>query len=168
MKVKALFLDRDGVVNVDHGYTCRIEDFLFTEGLFPFLRAMQAKGYLPVIVTNQSGIGRGYYTEEDFEVLTAWMLTKMREAGIKIGRDQVFHCPHRPDAGCDCRKPKPGMLLAAQSRFGIDMADSWMVGDKPSDLEAAQRAGVGHTVQVRKDTPDFHEILEKVGSPLRG
>ncbi|WP_353661230.1 D-glycero-beta-D-manno-heptose 1,7-bisphosphate 7-phosphatase [Hydrogenimonas sp. SS33] len=159
-KVKALFLDRDGVINIDHGYTHRIEDFVFVEGILPWIRTMQQKGYLPIVVTNQSGIGRGYYREEDFEKLTAWMLEKMQEAGIDIKREQVFYCPHTPEAGCDCRKPMPGMFLAAQKRFDIDMARSWMIGDKESDIEAAKRAGVGHTLLVEKNGPIVHDIIE--------
>lgn len=159
-KVKALFLDRDGVVNIDHGYTHRIEDFKFVEGILPFIRTMQKRGYLPIIVTNQSGIGRGYYSEEDFERLTAWMLRRMQEAGIEIERDNVFHCPHAPEAGCRCRKPEPGMFLDAQRRFDIDMETSWMIGDKASDIEAAKRAGVGHTFLMNKNGLIAHDIIE--------
>jgi len=148
---KALFLDRDGVINVDHGYVSRIEDFEFVDGILDFIKTAQAKGYLPIIVTNQSGIGRGYYKAEEFEILTEWMLEEMRRAGIVIDRSQVFHCPHTPEAGCDCRKPMPGMLLEAAGRFEIDLENSWMIGDKPSDIEAARRAGVGHTWLTEKN-----------------
>ncbi|WP_456452345.1 D-glycero-alpha-D-manno-heptose-1,7-bisphosphate 7-phosphatase [Hydrogenimonas sp.] len=148
---KALFLDRDGVINVDHGYVSRIEDFEFVPGILDFVKAAQAKGYLPIVVTNQSGIGRGYYTAEDFERLTAHMLEKMREHGIVIDRSQVLHCPHDPDAGCGCRKPEPGMFRVAKERFDIDMAGSVMIGDKPSDIEAAERAGVGRIFFVEKN-----------------
>ena len=148
---KALFLDRDGVINVDHGYVSRIEDFEFVDGILDFIKTAQAKGYLPIIVTNQSGIGRGYYKAEEFEILTEWMLEEMRRAGIVIDRSQVFHCPHDPETGCDCRKPMPGMLLEAIGRFEIDLENSWMIGDKPSDIEAARRAGVGHTWLTEKN-----------------
>jgi D-glycero-D-manno-heptose 1,7-bisphosphate phosphatase len=148
---KALFLDRDGVINVDHGYVSRIEDFEFVDGILDFIKTAQAKGYLPIIVTNQSGIGRGYYKAEEFEILTEWMLEEMRRAGIVIDRSQVFHCPHDPETGCDCRKPMPGMLLEAAGRFEIDLENSWMIGDKPSDIEAARRAGVGHTWLTEKN-----------------
>ncbi len=151
--VKALFLDRDGVINIDHGYVSRVEDFEFVDGILEFIKKAEEKGYLPIIVTNQSGIGRGYYASEDFERLTEWMIGQMREAGIKIGRDQVFYCPHDPDAGCDCRKPMPGMFLEAAKRFGIDLENSVMIGDKPSDIEAARAAGVGHTFLVKKNVP---------------
>ncbi|WOE69550.1 D-glycero-beta-D-manno-heptose 1,7-bisphosphate 7-phosphatase [Hydrogenimonas thermophila] len=148
---KALFLDRDGVINIDHGYVGKIEDFEFVDGILDFIKSAQKKGYLPIIVTNQSGIGRGYYSLEDFEKLTDWMLKKMRQAGIEIDRSHVFHCPHSPDAGCNCRKPMPGMLLEAKQHFNIDMKNSWMIGDKQSDIEAAKNAGVGHTYLTEKN-----------------
>ena len=156
---RALFLDRDGVINVDHGYVSRIEDFEFVEGILDFIKNAQEKGYLPIIVTNQSGIGRGYYKVEDFEKLTDWMIKRMREAGIDITRDQVFFCPHDPEERCDCRKPMPGMFLEAARRFNIDMKNSWMIGDKPSDVEAAKAAGVGHTRLVEKNRPLYDIIL---------
>ena len=151
--MKALFLDRDGVINVDHGYVSRIEDFEFVDGILEFIKEAQRKGYLPIVITNQSGIGRGYYTQEDFERLTAHMLEKMQEYGIRIGREQVFHCPHDPDEGCSCRKPMPGMFLAAAERFDVDMEHSIMIGDKPSDVEAAKAAGVGRVFLVEKNCP---------------
>ena len=148
---KALFLDRDGVINVDHGYVSRIEDFEFVPGILDFIKAAQAKGYLPIVVTNQSGIGRGYYTAEDFERLTGHMLEQMREHGIVIERSQVLHCPHAPEKGCNCRKPEPGMFRVAKERFDIDMAGSVMIGDKPSDIDAAKAAGVGRIFFVVKN-----------------
>ena len=145
---KALFLDRDGVINIDHGYVGCLERFHFVEGIFPLILAAQAEGYLPIVVTNQSGIGRGYYSLEDFEELTRYMIERMREAGISITREQVFYCPHAPEEGCACRKPRPGMFLEAKERFGLDMAASWMIGDKLSDIEAARAAGVGHQALI--------------------
>ncbi|BBG66516.1 D-glycero-D-manno-heptose 1,7-bisphosphate phosphatase [Hydrogenimonas sp.] len=157
---KALFLDRDGVINIDHGYVSRIEDFEFVEGILDLVYEAQKRGYLPIVVTNQSGIGRGYYSPDDFERLTSWMLEKMRERGIVIDRSHVLHCPHSPDTGCGCRKPMPGMFLEARERFEIDMPNSWMIGDKPGDIEAAERAGVGHTYLTEKnrriDIKDLH------------
>lgn len=141
---KAFFLDRDGVINVDLGYVSRIDDFTFMDGIFPVLRALSAKGYALIVVTNQSGIGRGYYTAEDFRVLTVWMLKRLADEGIEI--DGVYSCPHSPELNCDCRKPEPGMLLQAIREHGIDPAVSWMVGDKPSDLAAAESAGIRNRV----------------------
>ena len=157
--MKALFLDRDGVVNVDHGYVGKVEDFQFVDGILDCIRRFQKKGFQPIVVTNQSGIGRGYYTLEDFENVTDFMLRTMREHGIEIDRSHVFFCPHAPDAGCDCRKPNPGMFLQAKKRFDIDMPHSIMIGDKPSDIEAAKAAGVGKTILVTKNEPIDCDIL---------
>ncbi|WP_457592294.1 D-glycero-beta-D-manno-heptose 1,7-bisphosphate 7-phosphatase [Hydrogenimonas sp.] len=161
-RIRALFLDRDGVINVDHGYVGRIEDFRFVDGILDFIAAAQRKGYLPIVVTNQSGIGRGYYGREDFERLTAWMVERMRDHGIAIDRSQVFSCPHAPEEGCSCRKPEPGMFAEAAKRFHIDMANSWMIGDKESDIEAARRAGVGHRLRVEKNTPIDRKVLDEL------
>ena len=150
-KRKALFLDRDGVINIDHGYVGRVEDFDFVDGILELIREAEAEGYLPIVVTNQSGIGRGYYSEADFEKVTAYMLKKMQEAGIGIGREQVFFCPHSPEEQCACRKPQPGMFLEAARRFDLDMPASWMIGDKATDIEAAEAAGVGHRVLIPPD-----------------
>jgi len=150
---RALFLDRDGVINIDHGYVSRVEDFEFVPGVLTFIKTAQEKGYLPIVVTNQSGIGRGYYDEADFWRLSEYMMERMREEGIKIDKEQIFFCPHRSDEGCDCRKPKPGMLLSAQKRFDIDMAQSVMIGDKERDIEAARQAGVGQSFLVEPNRP---------------
>jgi D-glycero-D-manno-heptose 1,7-bisphosphate phosphatase len=137
---RALFLDRDGVINEDRGYVSRQEDFSFCEGVFEALRTFQAEGFLLIVVTNQSGIGRGYYTEAAYQKLTYWMLKKLKEVEIFITK--VYHCPHAPETKCACRKPQPGMLQTALQEFDIDPTRSWLVGDKESDLEAAARAGV--------------------------
>jgi D-glycero-D-manno-heptose 1,7-bisphosphate phosphatase len=141
---RAFLLDRDGVVNVDHGYVFRAEDFEFMVDVFPVLRSLAAKGYLLVVVTNQSGIGRGYYTEENFQQLTDWMLQKFFDEGIEIAA--VYSCPHRPEEACDCRKPSPGMLLQAERELGLDLSASWMVGDKESDMQAAEAVGIPNRV----------------------
>lgn len=155
MGVKAIFLDRDGVINVEKDYAHKIEDFEFLPGVFEAVKSFNEKGYIAVVVTNQSGIGRGYYTGEDFRKLTAYMEKEFEKNGGKIAA--VYHCPHGPQDGCDCRKPEPGMLLAAKDDFGIDMASSWMIGDKEGDIEAALAAGITNTVLVRSG----HEIDEE-------
>ncbi len=158
---KALFLDRDGVINLDHGYVHTVEAFEFVPGILDCIRGMQSRGYLPIVVTNQSGIGRGYYSREDFRRVTDYMLEEMRKAGIAISREQVLFCPHTPEEGCGCRKPQPGMLLEAIERFGIDPAASVMIGDKRSDIEAAEAARVGRTLLVEKNGPiDCDKIIE--------
>lgn len=141
---KAVFFDRDGVINIDTGYVGRIEDFTFVEGIVPAMQHAQQQGYLLIVVTNQSGIGRGFYTESDFQRLTEWMKTMLAQQGVVI--DAVFHCPHTDDDRCGCRKPKPGLLLQAIEKYDVDCDNSWMVGDSERDIEAAATAGIGHTV----------------------
>ena len=143
---KALFLDRDGVVNIDKSYLYKKEDFVFCDGIFELLKYAQHLGYRLFIVTNQSGISRGYYSEDDFERLTSWMIEEFKKNGITI--QKVYHCPHLPDDNCECRKPKPKMLKDAIDEFDIDPAASWMIGDKPSDMEAAKNAGVKNTILI--------------------
>lgn len=151
---RAAFLDRDGVVNIDRGYVHRWEDFRFVPGAVDAMRRLREAGYLLVIVTNQSGIARGMYTEADYQALTQRMREALRAAGAEVAA--VFHCPHHPEGSvasyrrdCDCRKPRPGMLLEAAHTMGLSLPDSLLVGDKPSDLEAAHAAGVGRAFQVR-------------------
>jgi D-glycero-D-manno-heptose 1,7-bisphosphate phosphatase len=150
---KALFLDRDGVINVDRHHVHRIEDFDFLPGIFDLCNAAAAHGYLLVVVTNQAGIGRGLYTEADFQRLTAWMLDAFRQRGIEIAR--VYHCPYHPTAGLGEyrresfeRKPNPGMLLRARDELGLDLAHSALIGDKDSDMEAGRRAGVATLIRL--------------------
>ncbi len=143
---KAVFLDRDGVINYDKGYVCKIEDFKFVNGIFEVLRYFQNAGYKLFIITNQSGIGRGYYTIRDFEILTSWMLKEFEKKGIRI--EKVYFCPHSPEEGCSCRKPKTGMFEKAFKEFKIDKKRSWMIGDKLSDTKAAVDAGIENTILI--------------------
>ncbi len=154
-KTKAVFLDRDGVINIEKDYAHKTEDFEFLTGVFEAVKHFNELGFIVVVVTNQSGIARGYYTNDDFWRLTEYMVGKFERHGAKIAK--VYHCPHGPEEGCDCRKPNPGMLLAAQKKFDIDMQNSWMIGDKEGDIKAALSAGVGHTVLVRSG----HKIDEE-------
>jgi len=139
---KALFLDRDGVINVEKNYLYKKEDFEFIDGIFELCRYFAQKGYLIFVVTNQSGIARGYYTQEQFLELTAFMEQEFLNNGISIAK--TYFCPHHPQitGECSCRKPKPGMLLEAQKEFNVDVKNSLMVGDKERDIEAAHNAGV--------------------------
>ncbi len=144
----ALFLDRDGVLNVDKGYVSRIEDFEWVEGVAQTIKTFNERGWFVFVVTNQSGIARGYYTEEDMTQLHAWMLDELAKDGALI--DQIYHCPfheageiarYRKDSFD--RKPKPGMLLQAMADFPVKREASFLIGDKPTDIEAARAAGVG-------------------------
>lgn len=153
-KNKAVFLDRDGVVNVEQGYIHSRDHFHFQEGIFELCRAAQTLGYLLLVVTNQAGIARGYYTEAGFLDLTKWMIHKFDEQQIQIAR--VYYCPYHPIHGrgrykCDSpdRKPKPGMLLRAQADYSLDLSSSVLIGDKLSDIDAAQAAGVGTKILLR-------------------
>lgn len=135
---KAIFLDRDGTINVEKHYLHEIEDFEFLSGVQEGLRLLQQAGYLLIIVTNQSGIGRGYYTEKDFMLLNEWMLCRLKEQDISISN--VYYCPHLPDAQveqyritCNCRKPALGMYELAVKEFDIDLDESWAIGDKIRD-----------------------------------
>lgn len=148
---KALFLDRDGVVNVEKNYLHKPEDFELVDGIAEVCRSYQEKGYLIIIVTNQSGIARGYYSEEDFRHLSDWMVEHFKTFGIDITR--IYHCPHHEEisGACDCRKPEPGMFLNAMNDYGIDMPSSVMIGDNERDITAARRAGVGTNILLSAD-----------------
>lgn len=139
---KALFLDRDGVVNKEKNYLYKIEDFEFIDGVFETCKYFQDRGYLIIIITNQAGIARGKYTEKDFKILNKWMIQEFENENIKISK--VYHCPHHPDftGECECRKPKPKMILDAQKEFNIALSNSILVGDKNSDIEAGIKAGI--------------------------
>ncbi len=146
---QALFLDRDGVINIEKEYLYKISDFEFIDGVFDTCQYFQNQGYLIIIITNQAGIARGKYTENDFANLTQWMLAKFTQKGILIS--QVYHCPHHPKftGECICRKPNPGMLVEAQKTFKIDLGKSILVGDKESDIQAGINAGITQTILVR-------------------
>lgn len=144
----ALFLDRDGVINIDHAYVSKPEDFEFVDGIFELCRTAKRHGYLIFVVTNQAGIGRGFYTEEDFLKLTEWMCGVFKDQGVII--DKVYFCPSHPEHGVGeykvdspFRKPGPGMILQAAEEFDVDLARSLVVGDKESDIQAGISGGVG-------------------------
>jgi D-glycero-D-manno-heptose 1,7-bisphosphate phosphatase len=160
MTKKAIFLDRDGVINKEVGYLSKIEDFEFIDGVFDAFYYLQSLGYHLIIVTNQSGISRGLFKKSDYERVNHWMFKKFNEKHIKIL--DSFYCPHGPDSACKCRKPKPGMFLEAKNTYGIDMNLSWMIGDKETDIIAANRAGIQNTILVRSG----HKINEANSNAL--
>lgn len=147
MSQKALFLDRDGIINIDHGYVYQKENFEFMPDIFALCKQAQSLNYRIFVITNQAGIARGYYSEDDFHQLTFWMVEQFAQKGIVI--DKVYHCPHHPTKGesvytqmCDCRKPAPGMILQAKKEFDVDLSQSVFIGDKVSDMQAADNAGI--------------------------
>jgi len=150
---KAVFLDRDGVINKEVNYLHKVRDFEFIDGVMDACQQYQTAGYQIIIITNQAGIARGYYTEAQFEVLNTWMLNEFSKHGVDI--TDVFYCPHHFAEGkapynidCDCRKPKPGMILQAQQKHALDLASSILFGDKVSDIEAGINAGIAMNVLV--------------------
>ncbi len=161
---KAAFLDRDGVINLDRAYVHQWDEFEFVPGAVEAMRRLREAGYVLIVVTNQSGLARGMYTEAQFQELTAHMRAALKEAGAEV--EAVYHCPHHPKGkvpelavDCDCRKPEPGMILQAAREHGLSLADSFMVGDKPSDIEAARAAGVGRAYIVQSDNEESTEGL---------
>jgi len=153
-KKSALFLDRDGVINIEKNYLHKVEDFEFIEGIFELCKKYQDLGYLIIVVTNQSGIARGYYSEEAFETLTRWMVDVFDRENIHISH--VYHCPHHPDISgkCSCRKPEPGMLLEAAKTYNIDLGKSLLIGDSERDITAAHRAGVKESYLFSTDAQE--------------
>ncbi len=147
----AVFLDRDGVIVRDSGYPSRWEDLVLLPGAVDAMRRLRQAGYRLVIVTNQSGIGRGLFSEATYQSLSERLQRALQAAGA--GVDGVYHCPHRPaplgaTPGCDCRKPQPGLLLRAARELGLDLAASIMIGDRPSDVQAGRAAGLAQAWQV--------------------
>lgn len=150
----AVFLDRDGVINVDHGYVSTWEQFEFLAGVPEALRELQDAGYLLIVVSNQSGIGRGYYSESDLHTLNQ-AIAEHLDSTLGVTLSGFYHCPHHPTEAeggfrqqCDCRKPAPGMIQQAVLDHGIDVKTSLLVGDKDSDIEAGRAAGVARLFKV--------------------
>jgi D-glycero-D-manno-heptose 1,7-bisphosphate phosphatase len=141
-----VFLDRDGTVTVDRGYTYRIEDYALLPGVVEGLRALGAAGFGLAIITNQSGIARGYFDEAAYHAFEAHLERELAAAGVPIAGS--FHCPHAPDAGCRCRKPAPGLILDAAKELGVDLPGSWMIADSERDAEAALNAGCAGAVLI--------------------
>jgi len=166
MTIKTIFLDRDGVINKEKNYLYKIKEFEFIDGVFRACKFFKELDYKIIVITNQSGISRNYYTENDFKSLNSWMITQFKKNDIDIL--DVFHCPHGPKSNCTCRKPKPGMLLKAQIKYNIDMKNSWMIGDHEIDIIAANNAGISNTVLVKsghlidESTSNARYILDSI------
>ena len=138
---KAIFLDRDGVINRERGFTYRLEDFEILPGLIEALKEFRKRGYLLVVVSNQSGIAKGLYTQADVEMLHKYLVSTLKMEGIAF--DEIYYCVHHPDVSkCICRKPDSLFVEKAIARFEINPAKSFFIGDKERDIEAAHKAGV--------------------------
>jgi D-glycero-D-manno-heptose 1,7-bisphosphate phosphatase len=153
---RAAFLDRDGVINVDKGYVHRVEDVEFVAGVFDVCHWLVQRDFCLVVVTNQTGVARGFYTEQDVLQLHAWFAAQFARRGIPLKR--FYYCPHHPELGhppykvvCPCRKPAPGMLLRAQQDCNLDLARSLLIGDRESDIEAGRTAGLAVTIRVQDE-----------------
>lgn len=175
--MKVAFLDRDGVINTEVNYLHKVEDFQYTPNCIEGLIVLRDLGYKFIVVTNQAGIARGYYTEEIYEALTTWYVNDLKDKGIEILK--VYHCPHHPNGkvislafNCECRKPKPGMILEAIRDFNVDTDESLLIGDKVSDIEAAKSANIkqsflvetGHKVdnELFSTYPDILSIAKEI------
>lgn len=163
---KAIFLDRDGTINADKQYLYKIGDFEFLPGVPEGLRLLQEAGFALIVVTNQSGIGRGYYTEEDFQKLNSWMLDTLEQEGIHI--DGVYYCPHLPDAAveayrceCDCRKPALGMYRRAAEEHALSFRGSYAIGDKLRDCAVCQETGCRGFLVEHNEKPDVIEAVKR-------
>lgn len=162
---KALFLDRDGVINVDSGYVYKKEDFIFIDGVFKTLKNYQDLGYLLIIITNQSGINRGYYTEDEYQALCRYIDEEFKKENIHIS--EIFHCPHTPDEGCECRKPKPKMIFQAKEKFDIDLENSIMIGDKLSDMQAGFNAKIKNLFLIGEEKGNFYKNVKNICDTLK-
>lgn len=156
---KALFLDRDGVINKNFGHVHRIENFKFRKGIFELVKFFHDKSFLIIVVTNQAGIGKGLYSEDEFKSLNQWMFSKFREKNIKI--TETFFCPHKLEDKCNCRKPNPGMLLKAIKDYNIDIDSSFLIGDKESDIVAGKSVNIRHNLIVKNSIVKLHNEVRR-------
>lgn len=162
MQIKAVFLDRDGTINVEKGYLYKKEDFDFIEGTQEAIKLLNDNGYKVIVITNQSGIARGFYNELDMKKLHLHIDSLLASYGARI--DAYFYCPHHPDftGDCDCRKPKPGLLFRAAKIYGIDLENSYLVGDKESDIRCAENATVnGVLVGAGKQYRNLYDFVSR-------
>ncbi|MDY0052793.1 MAG: D-glycero-beta-D-manno-heptose 1,7-bisphosphate 7-phosphatase [Aliarcobacter sp.] len=158
---KIIFLDRDGVINHDHGYVVDIKKFEFIDGVFDACNYFSKLGYELIVITNQSGIARKYFTEKDFLNLTKWMKEEFKNNGINIL--EVYYCPHGPEDNCECRKPNIGMITQANNDFDIDLQKSWLIGDKISDIQTGLNANIKNNILI-KSSYNNKDKDEKIAS----
>ena len=139
-KRKIFYFDRDGVINVDNAYVHKIDDFVFSEGIFDIMLYLKKLDYEFIIITNQSGINRGYYSQDDFHILNEWMKKEFKKKNIEFL--EINYCPHTPQEKCECRKPKPFMINESATKWNVDMNNSFFIGDNVSDILAGKLANV--------------------------
>jgi D-glycero-D-manno-heptose 1,7-bisphosphate phosphatase len=158
--MKAVFLDRDGVINVERGYTHKLEDFVILPDLMDVLKILASKGYLFIVVSNQSGIAKGLYKQSDVEVLHAFMTKEFTKNGIKIS--EIYYCVHHPDISrCICRKPDSLFVEKALARFDINPSMSYFIGDKERDTAAAEKAGVkGILIEANSSLKTILDVIK--------
>jgi D-glycero-D-manno-heptose 1,7-bisphosphate phosphatase len=156
---KAVFLDRDGVINVERGYTSTLEDFKILPDVFEVLQLFQQKGYLLIVISNQGGIAKGLYSIADVEVLHSFMTKEMKKNNITL--TEIYYCQHHPDVThCICRKPDSLFVEKALARFNIDAGKSYFIGDKERDIQAAEKGGVkGILIQANSSLKDILDII---------
>lgn len=159
---KVVFLDRDGTINVDSAdYIKRRSEFEFIPGSIDAIRDLTVSGYSAIVITNQSALARGFIRRDELDAMHAMMCREVAAAGGKI--TDIFLCPHLPDAGCECRKPSPGLIDQARQKYNIDLADSIMVGDSAKDIACGRNAACGRTVLVKSglDCDVEQELMNK-------
>lgn len=167
-RIGAIFLDRDGVINYERpGYVKSLREFRFIGGAVEGIKALSGTGMPVIVVTNQSAVGRGLLSRRTLNRIHVHMVSEARSRGGRIA--SVYYCPHRPEEGCTCRKPKIGMLLKARDSFGLDLKRSWFIGDKQSDERAAAKAGCT-MVRIPSNTPfalldASKKVARTLGSP---
>jgi histidinol-phosphate phosphatase family protein len=162
---RAVFIDRDGTIARDVPYCSRPEDFELLPGAAEGIRTLNQHGFKVIVVTNQSGIARGYFTEEMLTQIHQKMLRELAKHGAHI--DAIYYCPHHPDDGCDCRKPRPKLVLQAAEELNIDLSQSYIIGDSEMDIELAKQAGCAGAVCVGQQAanhtvPSANSFIEAV------
>lgn len=163
MKRKAVFLDRDGTINVDPGYLGDPEKFHFLPGVVNALTRLREAGYLIFVISNQSGIARGFFRDEDLKKIHDKMTTALRAQGIAL--DGIYYCPHHPAEQCSCRKPSPKMVLEASRSYDIELRDSYFIGDRTSDIETGKNAGCRTILVLTGAGEEAYAALSKSQQP---